>query len=1187
MGVLAPHPGGRGRPLLAGLVALAVVLLGAAPAAAETGLLAHWAMDVDNVDQDLHSTPEASNPALTASGFNAAVVAVGQGKFGNAIDMPLLGNAGSHWEVLPNGILAPPQLTLSAWVKHTGSSGTFKWIISKGAEGCNGSTYGFSTGGDGGVHFVVRDALTFHVVDISGPALWDGQWHAIGGSYDGANLRGYLDGALTGTVPQSAPLAYALPTSQKLVFGAYAGASCAPSFDYTFPGLIDEVKLYDRALTQPQITFIQNPAATTPPNVDNAPPSTPPAPVITSLKLASTIVRNKPIVMAAASAGTTDHFEWNLGGDARPEVVGLNGQTALAWRPPGGPTTIGVRAVGPGGISPYVVTTVTTPPLGGDPDLVKLLPAAQKLGPVYATGPQDQLIAATDSALKNACALVNSTVHYQGTQYTGCLRPIRALTDLPPKERGILQELARLRIRPQKFDLNGAVAWYLGPGLDLLAGYIAEGPVRYNGVTIDPRPGAAVAVYPSGALIASSNAGMFLDGIKMQARPDFVLDTVPGGGGIPLGTFPVDLSGIRRVAGFELGTDIRVTVLPGTAANPPGVQIVANLKLPTWLTVGGVRAQGQVVIRALTDGKLILDKLRIGPIDADIADALNLEALQLDYTRATNEWHGQGKACVLGGTCLNMIPDKGQVVVQNDALKLAGATLQFPAPGIPLFPGLNMEEIGFTVGLDPTLFAGNAKVVGAKIYDINGKVLLVFPSPAAPYVFSAATAGGGFPASFYGRVHTQPTVALSANAALRVPLIGSIPMGNGYFVYEYPGYIGFGGGVDQDFFDIISLTGRVDGELNASNGRFYVLGRVSTCVIGICRSATGIVSSRGVGGCIGLGPVSIGGGVIYSPFEILLWPLDGCKWSPFRPPNVRSTGLGGSHPSRLAVPGEHLVTIGSDRASRAIRLEGTTEAPRVRVSGPGGLVLDSTVATGLATIGPIRIMRSVENKLTVIGLQDPRAGDYRITPLTGAPAAREVTEATDLPAARVTGRVSGAGVRKTLRYDIRRRAGQRVTFVELGPSGGRQIGVINGGGKGSLRFTTTPGVGTRTIEARFELSGLPAERKRVARFRAPSAKLATPRGLKVTHRGSTLRVRFRAVKGATRYVVVVTNAAGKQRTVRTRSRSLVIRSIPASDAGRVTVKAIANLQASRAAGANFKRTKARPTRVSKLPVIRR
>ena len=53
-------------------------------------------------------------------------------------------------------------------------------------------------------------ACTFAVVPIAGPAIWDGQWHAVAGSFDGSTLRAYLDGALVGSAAHPTPIAYAL-----------------------------------------------------------------------------------------------------------------------------------------------------------------------------------------------------------------------------------------------------------------------------------------------------------------------------------------------------------------------------------------------------------------------------------------------------------------------------------------------------------------------------------------------------------------------------------------------------------------------------------------------------------------------------------------------------------------------------------------------------------------------------------------------------------------------------------------------------------------------------------------------------------------------------------------------------------------------------------------------------------------
>ena len=169
---------------------------------------------------------------------------------------------------------------------------------------------------------------------------------------------------------------------------------------------------------------------------------------------------------------------------------------------------------------------------------------------------------------------------------------------------------------------------------------------------------------------------------------------------------------------------------------------------------------------------------------------------------------------------------------------------------------------------------------------------------------------------------------------LKVPGIDvKIPLGSGYLLYSAPGYFAFGGGMDYSFFGVVSVSGRLDGEMNFANGRFNLGGRVSGCVADIiCRTLTGVVSSRGVGGCAGLGPLDIGGGVIYSPFKVILNPW-GCRWSRFKEPNVfvaRAAQAGGPIKFRMKAgdPG------------RALDLVGEGGAPRVRVTAPGGAVLD-------------------------------------------------------------------------------------------------------------------------------------------------------------------------------------------------------------------------------------------------------
>ena len=91
------------------------------------------------------------------------------------------------------------------------------------------------------------------------------------------------------------------------------------------------------------------------------------------------------------------------------------------------------------------------------------------------------------------------------------------------------------------------------------------------------------------------------------------------------------------------------------------------------------------------------------------------------------------------------------------------------------------------------------------------------PSAAAPFRLTREESGGGFPAKFYDRTYPRFTMALGGEAFLKVPLIDDpIRLAGGYLLYHYPGYVAFGGDVGFDFFGIVELHGRADGEFNAA-----------------------------------------------------------------------------------------------------------------------------------------------------------------------------------------------------------------------------------------------------------------------------------------------------------------------------------------------------------------------------------
>ncbi|HEY8763860.1 MAG TPA: hypothetical protein VIM18_06710 [Solirubrobacteraceae bacterium] len=744
------------------------------------------------------------------------------------------------------------------------------------------------------------------------------------------------------------------------------------------------------------------------------------------------------------------------------------------------------------------------------------------------------------------------TVVEGGLQFEGCLRRVDTIAEIPQAERGIIFPMGTALRFPLNADKVRNIVIHLS---DV---YVSYGPVKVNGLTLSPGSAASILVASEFDRIVSSDAATSVGALDLNAPRSFMMNLSSRGGRIPLGSFARSLGGLGEIAGFSLGGTVNVAL--DDSSGGFGLTIHVHLELPSFLQVGGVSVQGDVTLRATNADGLVIDSLRIGPIDAEIS-GLGISGLQLDYTRATQEWAGQGKACIIDGACLDMIPPNGGVLIRNGSLVRAGASLDFPDPGIELFAGVALNRIGFLIGLDPTRFGAGAKLTADGILVIDGHMELAFPSEATPFILDRAEVGNAFPPDFYNRRYTRTVFAIAADASIDLPVAGPTHLGGAYLLYQFPGYVGLGGGIEAHFAGIVDLTGRVDGEFNFASGRFSIKGDVTACVVDICLGAIGAVSDHGAGGCVHigtfLGDINIGGGVGFKPFHIYLWPFDGCRWSPF----VDTGVFPGARDGRIAAAGTSLpVTIKRGAPNRAIELDGVGGAPSVRVHTPDGKVLTSSAGTGLALSAAIRIMRSQERSITVVGLVHPVAGTYTIELLPGSPAVKTVSQASDQPVARVSARVLGRGARRILSYNVARRTAQRVTFVEQAHGGSRIIGTINGGGRGRLAFSPAPGSDRRTIIAQFELAGLPAETVRLASFNPPSQHLGKPARLKATRRGLTLGVSWRAVPGATSYQVVARLSTGGERVVRTRRLSASFRRVPRFDGGPVSVRAVASMR---------------------------
>jgi hypothetical protein len=92
----------------------------------------------------------------------------------------------------------------------------------------------------------------------AGPSIWDGSWHHVVGTYDGATLRLYVDGNEIGHgTPARVRIPYGFPTDKFYVgeLGArYDRNRDKAVCEHAFSGDVDEVAVWTKALTPEEVS---------------------------------------------------------------------------------------------------------------------------------------------------------------------------------------------------------------------------------------------------------------------------------------------------------------------------------------------------------------------------------------------------------------------------------------------------------------------------------------------------------------------------------------------------------------------------------------------------------------------------------------------------------------------------------------------------------------------------------------------------------------------------------------------------------------------------------------------------------------------------------------------------------------------------------------------------------------------
>ena len=224
------------------------------PAAAQTliiedGLIGYWSFDKDTVKgntvEDLWGDQNAEM---------IGKIQIVQGKFGEAVQLG--GGAGARVQMtddIKKAKLPTEGMTVELWawdeqfiewggyIVAVQDNGAFEkgWLL-----GTRWKAFSFALSSDGADD---GDGLLTYLNSVN---TYDvNEWHHVVGTYDGEEMKIYIDGKLEGTSGvQSGPINY--PDRVFFSIGAYKD----DNEDFVHKGMLDEVRLYDRALSEEEVS---------------------------------------------------------------------------------------------------------------------------------------------------------------------------------------------------------------------------------------------------------------------------------------------------------------------------------------------------------------------------------------------------------------------------------------------------------------------------------------------------------------------------------------------------------------------------------------------------------------------------------------------------------------------------------------------------------------------------------------------------------------------------------------------------------------------------------------------------------------------------------------------------------------------------------------------------------------------
>ena len=456
------------------------------------------------------------------------------------------------------------------------------------------------------------------------------------------------------------------------------------------------------------------------------------------------------------------------------------------------------------------------------------------------------------------------------------------------------------------------------------------------------------------------------------------------------------------------------------------------------------------------------------------------------------------------------------------------ASMLFTAPsgtGIPIYPGILLNQLGGAVGVDPLQFGGT---LGASIAT-QLQLSLSFK-------YSEAT---DTQLGFFGG---QGTLSLSAD---KIATLAADVYSDGYTDAALD--------IDLHFpFDssnpVVQVTGHIGFWDEPTSGRWEADGSVALKLWIINAEVAGLVNDQYVAGCADINGFGAQGRYRFSDGNIDggLFAFSNCsdqlkqyKEQPVTPhtggfvSSVRHTAR------RLAVTaadtrGGGTITLPGGTLGQELEISSASGTPVVDIYGPGHRLYTTPSAPGQVTTSGGDFISAIapDPHRVIVLLRHPRGGTYNIQPTAASAPISSVASAQDVPPARVRVRVRRSRGRTwTLAYRIANYvAGSQVQFVERGRDSTHVLGTARRP-RGVIRFVPQDAIGRRRRIVAYlrTRDGAPLRTLTVGHYTAPAALRPGPASrLRFRRSGNTAVLTWAAARAARRYFVQVWGSDGRR-----------------------------------------------------------